>query len=422
MNDPVRPSLRAPAFALVAALGLVLVACDPLLVSTLAYFDESTVASLRLGHDDGYAGFQLLERNLDGKSVLFTGEIHGNAESVALAAKTARYLQHSGRRTTLLWEVGFATGVQLDRYLRGGDESILEQILAGTRGTFFFTHEWRDFYRDLRRFNMDVPPDEQIRLVGIDIEHQYRWGMALMQELLPHTAPQAAPEPIRDVVAGLVSWSDSTAEHADELSAAISDSLEEHAGEWDALLDDESLPLRADHFRTAAFAVRSRFDCYALDRGAFAAAREAAIAEIFRRADAIHRSTVVPGNAIYYGHWGRDHVPLRRVRGVDWVAGLINEMPEYQGGVLSVAAFYHASMSLERNPYRARPVSDSPLAVGLMARHARSPATLFDLAAPDSPFRMSLELVPEPNDGGVTTDYFQMAILFSRATTSRPLE
>ena len=397
---------------------LTLGSCDSLGVRARDYFDETTSAPLVSNGELNDAGLILLERNLAGISVLMTGEAHGSADSVDLASLLARYLANGGRPTTLLWEVGFAAGFFLDEYLAGGESALLDEVLASSRGTYLFTREWRAFYRTIREFNESRSPAERIRLVGVDIEHQYGRGLRLMQEALPADPVTSAPPAIAAVVEDLVAWSPKDAnEPADnELSAAISRSLDEHASAWQGFLG-----AAFDRFRIAALSVRSRFDCYATSEDRFANAREAAIERIFDEVDAWHRAELAPTAPFYYGHWGRVHVRRAPAAGVDWIAGRIESKPGYDASVLTAKLLYHESLALRRQPYRVAPLADPPIAVGLLARSSAGPVTLYDLDEPGSPFLDRAELVESPDPGRTTTDYFQLAVLLSHGKAATPL-
>lgn len=404
--------------AILVGVAVALGSCDTLGLRARDYFDESTVAPLAAGSGLAEDGVDLLERNLDGVSVFMTGEAHGSAESIEIAGLLARYLAQSGRPTTLLWEIGFAAGVYLDEYVSGGETDTLEEVLASSSGTYLFTHEWRDFYRTIRDFNASRPAAERIRVLGIDIEHQYTRGLRLMQEALPTDAAAGAPAAIAPVVRDLVAWSRANAseQEDDELSAAISDSLDEQPSAWQGFLGGT-----LERFRIAALALRSRFDCYATSGDRFSAAREAAIEQIFLEADAWHRARVAPATPFYYGHWGRVHIRRAPAAGIEWIAGRIESAPGYAGKVLSAKLFYHECLALRRNPYRVAPLADPPATVGLLARSSAGPATLYDLDDPGSPFLERPELVSSPDAGGATTDYFQLAVLISAGRATAPL-
>ncbi|MFW5689561.1 MAG: erythromycin esterase family protein, partial [Spirochaetota bacterium] len=386
--------------------------CDTLWLATSDYFDETTVARLAIEDAGAYAGYGLLESNLTGVRVLFSGEAHGTVESTQFALTTARYLSDSGRPTTLLWEVGFATGVYLDRYVTGGDESALSEILESSRGTYLFTHEWRRFYEALREWNADRAPEQAIRIVGIDVEHQHERGLGLMREYVE--ASGSAPAELAPLTRALLAWvPEKTYNEERELSRAIAGSFAAHRPAWDAYLGATSVP-----FAITSHAVEQKFVSYAADVEAFASIREEAIGEIFEQADAWHEARTAPLIPFYYGHWGRVHVRLAPTDGVTWIAGRIAADATYAGAVLAIYPLYFESQALRRSPYRAAPLADAPRDVGLFARHAQGPVTLFDLDEPGSPFHTSRELVPGAAAATTTTDSFQMVMLYSHTHAS----
>jgi hypothetical protein len=397
---------------------LVLASCDMYGVRVQDYFDETTTAPLASNGELCAAGENLLEDNLDHASVFMTGEAHGTADSIRIASMLARYFAESGRATTLLWEIGFAAGFYLDEYITGGDPSLLDGILESSEGTYLFTHEWRDFYQQIRAFNQTRIPAVRIRILGIDIEHQYTRGITLMREALPAAALNSAPEAIRPTVDELVTWSSADADRAadDELSAAISRSLQVESSTWEGYLGPSF-----DRFEIAALSVRSRFDSYGAGRDGFAVAREAAIEEIFRRADIWHRARIDPAAPFYYGHWGRAHIRRERADGVDWIAGRIESIPGYEASVRTAKLFYRDCRSLRRNPYRVTPLADVPIVLGLLTRSSVGSITLYDLDEDGSPFVHRAELVDSPQAGHVTVDYFRLAILVRDGTAAVPL-
>mgnify|MGYP006277429077 FL=1 len=68
------------AAGLIVALALAAAGCDMLQLETREYLRTNPGVALETGTSGSFAGYELLEENLRGASVLFTGEAHGSRE------------------------------------------------------------------------------------------------------------------------------------------------------------------------------------------------------------------------------------------------------------------------------------------------------------------------------------------------------
>ena len=83
----------------------------------------------------------------------------------------------------LLMEMPYSASVLLQKYLNTGDRSILDAVFEQMQGTLAFARARKQFWRNIQRWNSGLAESEQIRVYGIDIEHQLEHSTAHLHAL-----------------------------------------------------------------------------------------------------------------------------------------------------------------------------------------------------------------------------------------------
>ena len=337
--------------------------------------------------------------------VYLLGEAHGAALNEDLDFALMTYLYETAGVRTYIAEVGYCAGTYYDAYVQTGDRAILDQVFSSLRGTAAWSEERYRFWEQLAAFNAGKPAQDRIRVVGLDVEHQYFVGIGYLRTLL-HSgqvpAAIAAPVAELDTIVSESAWS---ADRCGAAAAALGESISANRDTYAAYLG-ERLP-------GLEYALQSVMDGFAYRnaRGADAEnARDRAMYERFvKLSDDLHGP--------YYGKWGAQHVYQRQFRGLDRFAFLLDTPGSpVAGRVVSILAAYEAGMRLERDrhgSFAASRLQSPPQLLGplLTASAGANAATLFRLTGPESPFARALFLLEHTTGRGVTTDYLQYIVL-----------
>ena len=406
-----RRRIRVAVTIAIIAGTLAVCGCASLFARTERFFDTSVVGSLDITDSGRFGGFTILDDAVGRYDVFLAGEAHGVAESTDYAYKLFQYLHAVRGVRTYVAEIGFGAGERLNAYVQGdGTDADLAAIIDASRGTYAWTREWFAFWRRLRTWNAQLSPDDRIRIVGIDVEHQYPIGFEFIADLLPTGDPPAA---IAAAVEDLRGWNtDVGMEASGALAERALASITGNGDDWAAFVGAE-----VDRVEIAVRAVVRRFDFYADPRNA--EVREAAI---YRTFVDVHDLILDPGERRMVGLWGSIHIPTAPVNGFEWLGARLQHGDDspVRGRVFAIVPYYDRSTALRTFPYRSEPLTSDRLTVRLFAPYARTIATLFYLDGDGSPFRDSPALSP---DGRVpTTEAYHAAVLFTRARASTPMD
>jgi hypothetical protein len=321
------------------------------------------------------------------KQIIFLGESHGIAINEDLDLALLKHLHREAGVRVYLGEFGYAAGFALSQYLQTGDEKILDYVMNEFKGSVAWTKERRGFYVKVHQWNASLPPADQIRFVGIDVEHQRGLAVKCLSGL---AGDRQAPAAIADTVAKLRQGE----------YAGLAASLKEHRGEYDQMLGE-----RFFDFETIATNIERRDEFYADHNGPKGAAvRERTMYETFCKVYARM------GGGRWYGRWGSFHVIQRKSPERERFANMLNQAGSpVAGKVLSILAVYRASQALTA-AYNEIPASPDGAPVDALTAAAVGPITLF---------RLDDRKIPkfEADAGAV-----QYVMFIQNASASHPLE
>jgi len=146
-----------------------------------AQLESSDIYPISIDDDGNYSGYEALVQNNDIR-LFALGEHWHNIKSVPKATfKLLKFLNENANVTVLAIEQGKSVAWMINSYLRSGDENMLSHI---TRNTMFWGKEHREFFRDLRNFNLQVSQEKQITVESIDIEYKMESAVFVINELI----------------------------------------------------------------------------------------------------------------------------------------------------------------------------------------------------------------------------------------------
>ena len=348
--------------------------------------------------------------------VYLLGEAHGVAANETIDFALLTYLYETEGVRTYLTESGYAAGRLYDSYVQTGDRRILDQVFSSLNGTSAWNNERYEFWERLARFNSGRAAPDRIRVLGLDVEHQYAVGIVSLSLLIPDKEPPAEirgeVEAIREIVRENA-WS---IERCRTAAEALSESIVGNRDVYAAYFGDRTAEL--------VRIVDSVIDGFAYRAGRGLEAEDARDRSMYERL--IDLSDEYPGP--YYGRFGAEHIYQRTYRRLQRLGSLIDGVGSpFSGRVASILIAYDGGTRLARGrdgSFEPAPL-ESPSRLLRPLRLVADPAegvTLFRLIGEASPMSGGLYLLETPSGGGVTTDYIQYIMLIADAKASTPFD
>ena len=159
------------------------------------YFKDIGVKQYMLTNNN----FDLID--IDNYEVFLTGETHTMAKSDEFKKTFFSYLNKNAGVKNIIEEIGFCSGLVLNRYLETGDEKDLEFFMEQLKGTMAYNKEKYEFYKWLYEYNQQLAEEDKITIYGIDIEHQPLTALRGISTLIDtkKEVPKSLEEAIRYV-------------------------------------------------------------------------------------------------------------------------------------------------------------------------------------------------------------------------------
>lgn len=362
--------------------------------------------------DLGYLTAGLLDDAAQDADLILVGEAHGVATNEDLDFALFTHLYETAGVRTYVAETSYSMGSFLDDYVQTGDKDLLSKLYRALEGTTAWNQARFSFWVRLHAWNRSLPETERVRVVGLDVEHQYPIGVWHLVTLMPADPPPvdfAQPVTTLQTMVQDNAWNSTDCLSAVETLLAAVDTNPEAAAAYLAQnVDEVRLTL---HSLQAGFAYYASRDAHAAD-----AARDRYMATTYLALGLQDERA--------YGKWGSEHVYQAQYRGLDRFAMLLDagDSP-ISGRVLSLDIVYTESTKLRiRDGVYSTDRLDSPhRIVDPLQQVASGDTVLFQLTGETSPFEKELYLLEKPTGGGVTTDYVQFVILIQGGEAALPL-
>ncbi len=136
---------------------------------------SSSRISMNYSQED-YSGFS---SDLKDNRVFLAGELHGIQENYTLRLNLLMYLNENAGVNYYLAEMGYSSSYFINKYLETGEEKYLYVVANSIIGSYDYSQDDVNFWKDLYKYNQSLPKEKRIKVVGLDIEHQF-W-LAVMQ-------------------------------------------------------------------------------------------------------------------------------------------------------------------------------------------------------------------------------------------------
>ncbi|WP_372714174.1 hypothetical protein, partial [Ilyobacter sp.] len=134
------------------------------------YLDKNK-SELKASYDS--SDYNKLTGDLNANDIFLAGEMHGIKENYTLRLNLLMFLNENAGVRHYLAEMGYSSSFYMNKYLSTGDERYLFLVTNSIAGSYDHSAEDVEFWRRLYTYNKSLPEKEKIKIVGLDLEHQF---------------------------------------------------------------------------------------------------------------------------------------------------------------------------------------------------------------------------------------------------------
>lgn len=140
--------------------------------------------SSKVNMDYSQEDYEKLSVDLKDNKVFLAGELHGIQENYTLRLNLMMYLNENAGVNYYLAEMGYSSSYFLNKYLSTGDEKYLFVVANSIVGSYDYSLDDVNFWRSLYKYNQGLPEEKRIKVIGLDIEHQFWLAIMQLNDLL----------------------------------------------------------------------------------------------------------------------------------------------------------------------------------------------------------------------------------------------
>ena len=306
--------------------------------SKVIEYMKNNYSEIDINHKDEFLDLKIVEEDLQDKDIFFTGEVHGIKANADLNMKFLKYFKESTDFKYYLSELSFSNAYFLNKYLKTGDEEILEDIFKELKGSYSWNMDNFNFWLELYKYNNDLPEEKKIEILGVDIELQPFTSYRYLVEVIPDEDP---PLEIKKML-------DNTVNTFNRLSEAEYGSIYGNAKDLqNDIVVKESVYRKylGEHyfgFKTVVANLLNYEKAYKNKRNQ--------VDWNNLRDEMIYYNFVLLQRRIpkgkYYGQWGVNHIFQSKEKNISWFSTYLNEDEIYKDKILSVAFNYENTMQM----------------------------------------------------------------------------
>lgn len=358
------------------------------------------------------------------------GEFHGIKYSYDFQAA---FLDNLKKRTDIRYyvaELDNCSAYFINKYLRDYDTAMLLKHFEWYKGTFFYSREYINCFIALGKLNREYPTERQVRVIGVDIQHQPAIAFEYIKEVFgPIYSLQKEVLPFMETIFN----TPDTAWNTINLEDFISSGLKEIKANYSVYR-----LVFANKIKDLEFVIRNisnRYFVYA-HRQQFNQLRDSIMFDNFSY---LYNENNIGTNKMF-GFFGREHTFQFASSQTNWFISLVKRKMNLSGIVSTVLFYTNCNQMLPSSQARSRGIKMKYLYFfGKWANDDGSfsytkgidaltkcqtnynSISLFSLATFNSPYLKLKDLVTGIAEGHSTTDYFQYAILLRDSPASTPL-
>ena len=294
------------------------------------YFEKNN-SIIEVQNLDDFTDLSIIDSDLEGKEIYFTGEYHGTQENGKLKMKFLRYFKEKTGFTYYLCEDSYSGTYFLNKYLNSGDERILEEVYKPLKGTFAGNKDGYNHWKELYEYNKILPEDEKIKIIGVDIEHQTENSYRYFMDVLPD---KEIPMEISQIIDQLKDnyYKLNRGEYIDivQFSKILQKDIFEKEKIYKEYLGGDFFG-----FNLVNNNILNKYEAYSQRDNDWNNVRDKMIYDNFMDIYA----EISPGK--FYGQWGLDHAFQSKIQDTMWFAAYLNKKGSiFENKILTIAYFY----------------------------------------------------------------------------------
>lgn len=366
-----------------------------------ADFLNAYLAGNSVSLEEGNFDLSIMGSDLSSTVFLSGGQWHGTVANYDLQYSFLTAFHRQAGVNYLLLDTGYTTGQVYNEYILTGNPDLLRWALDGVRFSNSSSDEHRFFWEKLYKFNQGLPPEERIRVAGIDLEYQIGTALNYLDylgqyrflETLPVMEYLGNPESLQRYVDGI------------KLKYAEDPALFEEIFNSDLPRFDLALENLEDTVRANLSA-------------SFFSSREQVMYDNFLK---VYNANP---QGKFFGHFTMEHVFQRQVNTGDLTGAarlgmlLQADASPVQGKVVSIGAYYrNSAFRFYFNRYERLKVYN-PFIIEPLPQPSDN-FTLYRLSGDNSPFTWAPYTIPSAS-GGATTDYYQYLLMVKNSPATSP--
>lgn len=376
-------------------------------------FLEDNHANVDIINDDYNNGFSILDSDIDKNNIILAGEAHAIAKNYELELALLKHLNQKNKIRYLLAEMGYSSSCYINEYLETGDEANLKLIFNKLEGKASWNKENFTFWIELRKYNLTVPEDQRIKVIGIDIEHNVIAALEYLNTILPSTVP---PKEIKSAIEKYTS--SYNLKNEDTIIKTIKNlqsDMVANPGIYNTYLGSKYFD-----FSIVVDNIVNSINAYASKGANLEDIREPSMYSNFKR---IYSHFPI---GKYFGEFGMEHVYQKNggsyLRNQPTFAMYLNSSDSpVKGKVISIAYGYENCTFMNWLQNNVESKAESVINnIDLLDIYSKTETTVFKLNGDSSPFSSKTYFVKGSNEGS-TTDYFQYIILIKNSKGTIPL-
>jgi hypothetical protein len=128
--------------------------------------------------------YDKLTDDLKKNTIFLAGEMHGIKENYTLRLNLLKFLRENADVKYYLAEMGYSSSFYINKYLTTGDEKYLFLVTNSIVGSYDYSIEDVEFWRSLYKYNKSLPKKERVKVIGLDLEHQYWIAIIHLHDIL----------------------------------------------------------------------------------------------------------------------------------------------------------------------------------------------------------------------------------------------
>lgn len=379
-------------------------------------FLEKNHSNIDLTKDNYIDDFKLLDEDAKKYDVFFAGEAHAIKKNYYAQLALLKYFKEKAGVKYLLSEIGYSSSAFINEYLETGKEEILKESYRELKSTAAWSRESYEFWKKLRKYNMTLTKDNRIKVIGVDIEHQ--WGRAL--DYLYYIMPNGnVPKRIKLTIQKIKNSKNNINNLNDtkKLIKIVKNDINYNENSYKEYLGSKffDFSMVVDNINNTINANEQN------DESKYGEIREKSIYNNFKR---IYMHFP---KGKYFGQWGAEHVYQRCCNSylgdIERFAMHLNKIDSpVQNKVLSIVYGYEKCFRMTWGSTYGEDYAEPSIDnIDIVNKYAKTDITLFKLTGDSSPFKDKLYFV-EYTTTGVTTDYFQYIMLIKDSKGTLPLQ